>query len=59
MSSRERSEVERWRLAHREERILASYRRAYEVPLTDDEKQMLDAAVVLMAESIDLESHER
>ncbi len=36
----------------REERIVASYRRAYAMPLADDEAQMLDVASALAGEAL-------
>lgn len=36
----------------REERVADSYRRAYAVPLAEDEAQMLDAAAALAGEAL-------
>jgi Arc/MetJ-type ribon-helix-helix transcriptional regulator len=36
----------------REERIAASYRRAYALPLAEDEAHMLDAAAALVGEAL-------
>jgi Arc/MetJ-type ribon-helix-helix transcriptional regulator len=38
--------------ASRESRVAASYRDAYAAPLTEDETQMLDAAVALAGEAL-------